>query len=269
MRKILQWVQKKIESLVFFRFLQYFPDTLDSLRLLMYNFYYKYKGICCRITKSEDCYEYVFGDTASIKSPKDVWYLKEFWERIPHLLAGDLGRYSLKKRDNIIYCGAYLEIFAVYASKHLGNSGKVIAFEPDPSNFQRLLEVIQMNKCKNVIAINKATWSKCGSMNFDYRGAGVSTLFVDKRKSPIVKNVKVAKNVIKVPVTTLDKEITKLGFNKIDFIKMDIEGAEIEILRGAKKILANNKVNLAIATNHIVDGEYTRFKVEKLLKNRL
>jgi len=47
---------------------------------------------------------------------------------------------------------------------------------------------------------------------------------------------------------------------------MDIEGAEIEAIKGAKKTLKNNTANLAIASYHILDGEKTHFKLEKMLQ---
>ena len=48
---------------------------------------------------------------------------------------------------------------------------------------------------------------------------------------------------------------------------MDIEGAEIEAIKGAKEILENNNVNLAIASYHIIDGEPTHFKLRELLSS--
>lgn len=65
----------------------------------------------------------------------------------------------------------------------------------------------------------------------------------------------------------LDDEIKNLGINKVDFIKMDVEGAEIEAIEGCKNILKNNNVNLAIASYHIRNGEETYKKLEPMLNN--
>ncbi|MEM4331716.1 MAG: FkbM family methyltransferase [Candidatus Micrarchaeia archaeon] len=232
----------------------------------MYNWFYRYKNINCIILESNETFDFVFEEGLTIKCPKDLWYLKEFWERIPHLLNGDLRYYKIKHNDIVVDCGAYIGIFTIYASKKAGEQGKVIAFEPDPLNFNRLLSIIKINNASNVIAINKATWSKNGKMNFDYRGKGTSTLFTNKKISPIVSKITSVNNIIKVPTVTLDKELSKIGNNRVSFIKTDIEGAEIETLKGAKKTLEKYDVNLAIASNHIVNGEYTRFEVEKILK---
>ena len=58
-------------------------------------------------------------------------------------------------------------------------------------------------------------------------------------------------------VVKLDDELRKLGINKIDVLKMDIEGAEIEAIQGSKETLKRSKVNVTIASYHIVDGKTT------------
>lgn len=55
-------------------------------------------------------------------------------------------------------------------------------------------------------------------------------------------------------------------FGKIDFIKMDIEGAEIEAIKGAKQLIKNYKPAFSIAAYHVVDGERTYKKLEKMFK---
>ena len=69
-----------------------------------------------------------------------------------------------------------------------------------------------------------------------------------------------------MPIVALDSELIKLGIKNVDFIKMDIEGAEMETIRGCQNILLRDDVNLAIASYHLVNGKKTCFKVERLLK---
>ena len=69
--------------------------------------------------------------------------------------------------------------------------------------------------------------------------------------------------IFKVKTTTLDQISQK--FKRIDFIKMDIEGAEIKVLKGAKQTLKKTK-NLAIASYHVVNHKRTFYEVEKILK---
>ena len=60
-----------------------------------------------------------------------------------------------------------------------------------------------------------------------------------------------------VPLTTIDKLVAELKLPRVDFIKMDIEGAEVPALAGAHETIARFKPRLAIATEHKPDDEYT------------
>ena len=64
---------------------------------------------------------------------------------------------------------------------------------------------------------------------------------------------------------TIDSLVEDLKLSKIDLIKMDIEGAEINALLGAKECIRKLKPNFAIASYHIVEQQPTRFFVEKFL----
>jgi 3-dehydroquinate dehydratase len=65
------------------------------------------------------------------------------------------------------------------------------------------------------------------------------------------------KGSIKVDVDTIDNILKELKISKIDFLKMDIEGAEIEALKGAKETLKNKNIKLVIAAYHEIDRRPT------------
>lgn len=167
---------------------------------------------------------------------------------------GYLREYSFKEGDIVIDCGAYHGAFTLLASKMVGDTGKVIAFEPDDQNFEKLLHNLKLNNIKNVIPINKGVWSDNKTLEFNNKNMASSSFFFDDE----IKT-------IKVPVVSLDKEINKLNIKKIDFIKADVEGAEIEMIKGSSEILTLNNVNLAIASYHVINGQKTYFDLEKLL----
>jgi dephospho-CoA kinase len=85
-------------------------------------------------------------------------------------------------------------------------------------------------------------------------GDGASFFF---NASPYVKEIS---------AVSIDNELERLGVNKVDFIKMDIEGSEVKAVEGAKKTLTANSVNLAVASYHILNGEETFSAVEDILK---
>jgi FkbM family methyltransferase len=143
----------------------------------------------------------------------------------------------------------------LFAAKAVGKTGKVIAFEPDSLNFEKLKRNIALNHLTNVIAISKGVYCKNALLNFDSSHDEAAHVLLDMQAEPNSR----------VPVVTLDSELDTLGIQRVDFIKMDIEGAEIEALKGAAKTLKSNSVHLAIASYHILNGEQTSSEVERLL----
>jgi FkbM family methyltransferase len=171
------------------------------------------------------------------------------------ILEGYLRKYTIKKGDIVIDCGAYQGSFSILASQLVGENGLVISFEPNPANYKKLLINLKQNNISNVVTINKGLWSKKTLLNFKKGDKGSSLIFEGN----------VTDSIITVPVVSLDQELSDLGVTKVNFIKADVEGSEIELIRGSKKTLLNNHVNLAIASYHILDGKKTYMQLEKAL----
>jgi hypothetical protein len=70
-----------------------------------------------------------------------------------------------------------------------------------------------------------------------------------------------------VEVTSLDAELERLGLDHVDLLKADVEGAEIEMLKGAKRLLDGGEVRSSIASYHVVDGKMSCYAVEDLLRS--
>ncbi|HIH23797.1 TPA: FkbM family methyltransferase [Candidatus Woesearchaeota archaeon] len=159
-------------------------------------------------------------------------------------LPGYLKNYTLKKGDVVIDGGAFEGHYVIYASKKVGPKGKVIAFEPDPYNYWLLERNIKRNKIDNVILVKKGLWNKDTKTQFIVDG--VISRIVD------VTDIEKTKALNTIDVVSLDAELRRLGIKKVSFIKMDVEGAEIEALRGARRTLKENNVHFAIASYHIL-----------------
>jgi FkbM family methyltransferase len=171
---------------------------------------------------------------------------------------GYLDKYRIKEGDVVVDGGAFVGAFAIYAAKIVGERGKVIAFEPDKYNYNILLKTIRLNKLMNIIPLNKGLWCKSATLRFRSSNGENSSLFFEDSQSS---------DIIDVDVVSLDDELSALKIRKLDFIKMDIEGAELEAIKGAKDLLENNDVNLAIASYHIIDGVPTYFKLREILSS--
>ena len=174
-------------------------------------------------------------------------------------LEGYLKKYKLRSGNYVIDAGAYIGIFSIYAAKLIGKEGKVIAFEPDKPNFDKLLYNIKLNNLDNITIINKGLWKEDKELKFDSRSNAGSAI--------ILSEDDVKGGVMCYKFVKLDNELKRLGIKKIDFIKMDIEGAELEAIEGCERTLKNNNVNLAIASYHIRDGRKTCEKLKIIFDN--
>jgi FkbM family methyltransferase len=161
--------------------------------------------------------------------------------------------YQPKKGDVILDVGAFYGIFSIYASKNVGPSGEVIAFEIDPINLQVLKKNFALNKNKNLVLVAKGLWNKKETKSLSIGGAG-SNLFKNNAFT-------------KVTLARGDELIPKLRLKKINLIKMNIEGAEINALLGLKKTIRKYSPKLIIMANHYVNNEMTEKKVVSILKN--
>jgi len=219
-----------------------------KIRCYGFNFYRRKSRLHASFKKGY--FKFDFKNGITIKSYYDIC------SDLVDSLRGYLKNYKLQKGDIVIDCGAYLGAFALYAAKIIGSNGLVFAFEPSPENYKKLWKNIKLNRLTNIIPINKGLWSKNTILALNDSHSGGSTFFFNTDKQA---------SVVEVPVVTLDNELKKRRIKKVDFIKMDIEGSEIEAIKGSEKTLKNKNIKLAIASYHIVNGQKTCFRLEKLL----
>ena len=132
--------------------------------------------------------------------------------------------YKLKEGDVVFDLGGYHGLYSILASKEIGIFGKVYCFEPDPNNFKICKRNIENNNLKNIILINKAVSDHTGSDIFFKRGHGsriVDSSFKSNTKGSICK----------IESISLSDFIREEDLKKIDFIKADIEGSEVELIK--------------------------------------
>ncbi len=138
---------------------------------------------------------------------------------------------QLIKRDWVcLDIGACFGWYTVLFSQLAGNNGSIHAFEPIPDNRECLDANLSLNGCTNVVVNNYALGEESSITQIYIPLDGVSGSL---RAHATVSKCKV----LDVKVSTLDQYVSNNGIGRIDFIKADIEGAELLMLKGAKETL--------------------------------
>jgi FkbM family methyltransferase len=156
------------------------------------------------------------------------------------------GSYEYKKRrlfehmvveDSVVFdIGAHVGFYTLLASVLVQERGHVLAFEPLPRNLLYLEEHLRINKVANVSIIKAAVTDTSGQAYFDDTSGNSMGRVVTQGK-------------IQVPTVSLDKFVIEYDTPLPDFIKIDVEGAENLVLTGAKRILADARPTLFLATH--------------------
>jgi FkbM family methyltransferase len=155
--------------------------------------------------------------------------------------------------DTVFDIGAYCGVFTYALSQIVGETGRVIAFEPDPGNAGLLLRNIDRHKLQNVTVVQAAVCDKDGWAQFNCEAALGSALvgFIDRPKPRAVATIQ---------TVTLKTACERFGVPT--FIKIDAEGAEIEILSAAIPFLRDHPISFVLDTDHSRDGHLTNTRVE-------
>ncbi len=145
-----------------------------------------------------------------------------------------ISRY-LKNGMTVFDIGTYIDgWYTILASKLVGQTGHVYSFEPVPDHFSGLKENISINGCNNVTAEMICLGISSQNVDFAVNG-GFSHML---RQDDNVAGVNVVRN---VKMSAIDDYVVNRGIKALDFIKIDTEGAEVEILKGGVSSISKNR----------------------------
>jgi len=134
----------------------------------------------------------------------------------------------------VVDVGAHVGYYTLIAANLVGSTGKVFAFEPDPTNNRLLIENIKLNGYTNVEVTNFALASK----------PGVSTLYrtsLDNGRHSLYRHDLPVSGTVEIETITLDAFLESRGWPQVRLVKMDVEGAELEVLSGMEQLLNRSK----------------------------
>lgn len=145
-------------------------------------------------------------------------------------------RKYLKAGDNFIDIGSNVGLYSLIAAELIGNTGTVLAFEPTPETFARLIENISINNIKIISANNIGLSDRSGRSKL-YTSKDGFDAWNSFAKLPQLEN----SSETMVAISTLD-DILAINQKKMDvsLIKLDVEGWEYFVLQGSKDLLSKS-----------------------------
>ena len=147
-------------------------------------------------------------------------------------LETELVQREVKQGFHVIDIGANIGYYTLIFAKLVGKDGVVFAFEPDPDNFELLKKNVEMNGYENVILENKAVSNVNGKVKL--------YLSDDNKGDHRLYDSHDGHPAIEVESVCLDDYFKDYN-ERIDFVKMDIQGSEWQALQGMSDLLKRNK----------------------------
>lgn len=135
--------------------------------------------------------------------------------------------------DVVFDVGAHVGYFTAIASLRVGPAGRVVAFEPRPVNLGLLRRHVQVNDLDNVTVVEAGVGRGSGTARFE-EGTGSGTGKIADQGELTVR------------VVRLDDVVGEDGLPEPDFIKIDVEGGELDVLEGARGLLERARPRLLV-----------------------
>lgn len=143
---------------------------------------------------------------------------------------------TLKKGNIVFDIGAHVGFYTLLSAELAGKEGKVFSFEPLMANYEYLKKHIEINNYKNITPFNVAVSDKDG-FAFFAKGENTSTGHLTSNGE------------IKIKTIALDDWINEKRLPVPDILKIDVEGAELAVLKGAEDLLRKNHPIIFLSTH--------------------
>ena len=141
-----------------------------------------------------------------------------------------------KEGDVFLDVGAHIGKYTLQVAKIVGESGSVIAIEPMTECYKALKKNISLNNFNNIILLNIAAWNKSCNLK----------LFIGDKQGLNSIKYNMGLGYVEVEAKALDMVLSQINVNRVDWIKIDVEGAEYEVLQGLKNTLKKDNPKLIV-----------------------
>jgi FkbM family methyltransferase len=190
-----------------------------------------------------------------IPTYKELFFDATYTKGFPHQI-------TLNEYSNIVDIGANVGYFSLFMSTTFPKAN-IYAFEPMPMNFALLQQYKNENPNLNLTVVNQAVSKSIGTiiLNYDANDSYSTAASIHENHDQ--------KDTIEVKTTTLESIIKTQNLEKIDFLKLDCEGSEYDILYHCPLSILNNIQYLAIETHQgNAENENSESLIQFLKKNQ-
>jgi len=226
---------------------------IDALKLLLARFlnmlYYRTQVSLFRVLSNK----LIFGTVVKVHN---MYYVLTCVSDYLYEVVPGYEEYAFKRLTELVEPGAvFIDIganigrYTFPIAKLVGKDGIVIAIEPDPVSFRALIRGIELNKLKNVVALNVALGDRNDSTILCQKYATATPSIIEREK---------CRSFVEVPMETLDNIVKKLKISRIDVVKIDVEGAEMKVLRGMVDTIRRFKPYMLVEVRSYNVNEFER-----------
>ncbi len=154
---------------------------------------------------------------------------------------------NISRGDIVFDVGANVGELTLLFSRFADISGQVHSFEPTPATFEKLSAIVKNANKTNVTLNNLAVSDKPGFVNFYmYEEHQAAWNTMANRPLEDYGITVPAPTTVQIPATSIDAYCVEHAISKIDLLKMDVEGAELNVLYGAEKMFTEKKIKLCV-----------------------
>ncbi len=170
---------------------------------------------------------------------------------------------NLDYTGKVVYdVGAAFGVYSIFFAKKVGSKGKVVAFEPNPKIVKGILENVKINEFSNVkvLPIALGETRKTDLFAFPSNLLGIGSLEEHEKARILALNNAVSVN---VPIETVDYLVNSGRIAKPDFVKIDVQGFELAVLKGMSDTIDKHKPKLFVEIHALPN---INWQIENTLK---
>jgi FkbM family methyltransferase len=165
---------------------------------------------------------------------------------------------SLNFEGKTIYdVGGHVGLVTLFFAREVGETGSVVTFEPNPQNYTAILDQINLNGFENnVKVLQMGLGSKRETLKFVVPDSARGTASLEKQQKYLGQG---GVQVTQIEVDTMDSQVEANNLPKPDFVKIDVEGLELQVLHGMAQTTSNHRPEIFVELHGVREQEVVEF----------